>query len=122
VAVRDPDASFELLNALPASQYRSDCALEAGIRLLSAGDSPEAAARLASIGVGRDLALRWMLPTLAETQTRSPVNVAGGIGSAYLRAMALVDVARGILSLESRSRPVPERGRRIRPIVEWEGA
>jgi hypothetical protein len=122
VAVRDPEAGFRLLNSLPASECRTDYALQAGTGLLSAGDAPETAVRLGSIGVERDLALRWMLPTLADSQTRSPVNVAAEIGNPYLRAMALADVAEATLGLERRCRPVPERGRRIRPIVEWEGA
>jgi hypothetical protein len=122
IAIRDPDAAVRLLQSLPASDCRSEAALRAGAILLAAGDAPEAALRPASIGLERDLALRWLLPTLAHSQTRSPLLLASSIDSPYLRALGLVDVAREMLGLGSRCRSVPERARQVRPIVEWEGA
>ena len=121
IAARDPKAAGRLLESLPSSDYRSELALQAAIAVLSAGGSPETALRLATIGLKRDLAFRWTVPTLARTQARSPFNLAASIQSPYLRALGLVDVARELLGIESKCRPVPERARQIRPIAEWAG-
>jgi hypothetical protein len=68
-----------------------------------------------------DLALRWAIPYLAFAQTRSPLGLSEKIGAPYLRALALVDIAREMLRLTPRAEAAPDRARQIRMIVEWEG-
>jgi len=121
VAGRDPAAAERLLGSLPASQAKTEAALDAAINVLAAGGQQEVAVRLGSSSLARDLAIRWMVPSLAYAQTRSPIALAGEIGTPYLRAMALIDVAREVLDLTPRPRPAPGRAAQIRPIVEWEG-
>ena len=120
-AARDPDLAARLLATLPPSDYRGDACLGAAVAALGAGASPKAALRLGAIGLDPDLALRWALPSLAYSQTRSPINLAGEIRDPYRRALALVGVAFELGGGPSRSRPAPERAALIRPIVEWEG-
>ncbi|MCJ7749822.1 MAG: hypothetical protein MUQ65_01815 [Armatimonadetes bacterium] len=121
VAARDPEVAARLLQSLPATDYRSDAALNAAKAVLSAGGQPETAMRLGAIGMDSDLALRWALPYLAFAQTRSPIGISEKIGEAYPRAMALVDIAREMLHLDRRAEAAPDRARQIRRIVEWEG-
>jgi len=121
VAGRDPAAAERLLGSLPASQAKTEAALDAAINVLAAGGQQEVAVRLGSSSLARDLAIRWMVPSLAYAQTRSPIALAGEIGTPYLRAMALIDVAREVLDLTPKPRPAPGRAAQIRPIVEWEG-
>jgi hypothetical protein len=120
VAGRDPSAAERLLGSLPASQAKTEAALDAAVTVLAAGGQQEVAVRLGSSSLARDLAIRWMVPSLAYAQTRSPIALAGEIGTPYLRAMALIDVAREVLDLTPRPRPAPGRAAQIRPIVEWE--
>lgn len=121
VAVKDSSLSARLLESLPPSDYRNDAALQAAAAVLRKAGQPETASRLASIGLDRDLALRWLLPELARAETRSPSSMAEQIEGGFPRALALVDVARDMLDLNARARPAPDRARQIRPIVEWEG-
>jgi hypothetical protein len=121
IAARDAEAAVRLLESLPPSEYRSEAALEAGRNHLLGGRSLEEAVRLASLGVKRDLALRWLLPMLATSQTASPTNSAESIGDPYLRALALIDVARAGRSLHTQAKPSPPLAAMIRPILEWEG-
>jgi len=122
VADREPDLAWRLLESLPPSCHRTEGAFQAAKRLLSAGGDPAQALRLARVSLDRDLALRWLVPTLARSQVRSPVNLAEGIEDPYLQALSLVDAAREVLGVEAKCRLVPERARQIRPIVEWEGS
>jgi hypothetical protein len=71
--------------------------------------------------VPRDVALRWLLPDLAVSQTGSPIGLSDSIGDAYLRALALTDVARRLERMESRPRPSPSLAQMIRPVAEWDG-
>jgi hypothetical protein len=121
VAGRDPAAAERLLGSLPMSQARTEAALDAAINVLAAGGQQEVAVRLGSSVLARDLAIRWMAPSLAYAQTRSPVALAGEISNSYLRALALVDVARAALGSSPGLRAAPGRAAQIRPIVEWEG-
>jgi hypothetical protein len=119
-AVEDPAVSVPLLTSLPPSDYRNDAALRAGAAVLHEGGPPETAVRLVSIGLPRDIAVRWLLPELARAQTRSPISLAEHIVAEFPRAVALVDLAREMLDLNAAARPAPDRARQIRPIVEWE--
>jgi hypothetical protein len=119
-AVDDPALSAPLLTSLPPSDYRNDAALRAGAAVLRDGGPPETAVRLVSMGLPRDIAVRWLLPELARAQTRSPINLAEHIAGEFPRAVALVDLAREVLDLNATARPAPHRARQIRPIVEWE--
>ena len=121
IAAHHPEMASRLLVSLPPSDRRSEAGLEAAAAVLSAGGTPEEALKLATIGVGRDLALRWLVPTLARSRARSPINLAEEIESPYLRALSLVDAAREVAGGPARCRAVPERARQVRPIVEWEG-
>jgi hypothetical protein len=121
VAGRDPAAAERLLGSLPMSQAKTEAALDAAINVLAAGGQQEVAVRLGSSVLARDLAIRWMAPSLAYAQTRSPVALAGEISNSYLRALALVDVARAALGSSPGLRAAPGRAAQIRPIVEWEG-
>lgn len=121
IAAHHPEMASRLLASLPPSDRRSEAGLEAAAAVLSAGGAPEEALKLATVGVGRDLALRWLVPTLARSRARSPINLAEEIESSYLRALSLVDAAREVTGGEARCRAVPERARQVRPIVEWEG-
>ena len=121
IAAHHPEMASRLLVSLPPSDRRGEAGLEAAAAVLSAGGTPEEALKLATIGVGRDLALRWLVPTLARSRARSPINLAEEIESPYLRALSLVDAAREVTGGAARCRAVPERARQVRPIVEWEG-
>jgi hypothetical protein len=121
IAAHHPEMASRLLVSLPPSDRRSEAGLEAAAAVLSGGGTPEEALKLATIGVGRDLALRWLVPTLARSRARSPINLAEEIESSYLRALSLVDAAREVTGGEARCRAVPERAGQVRPIVEWEG-
>jgi hypothetical protein len=122
VAGRDADAAARLLSSLPPSDYRAEAALDAARAVLLAGRPTEEALPLATIALERDLALRWLVPRLVESEMISPLNLAGKIESPYLQALSLVDLARVEAAQESKCRPLPARGRQIRIIVEWEGA
>ncbi len=121
VAAHHPETAFRLLASLPASEERGEGALEAAAAVLSAGRAPEGALKLATVGVRRDLALRWLVPPLARSRAGSPINLAEEIESSYLRVLSLVDAAREVTGGGARCRAVPERARQVRPIVEWEG-
>lgn len=121
VAADDPETAFRLLSSLPPSEYRSEAAMDGARALLSARGSTEDALRLATIGLEHDLALRWLVPSLARSRVRSPIAMAQEIESPYLRALSLVDAAREVLGSESKPLLTPERARQVRPIVEWEG-
>lgn len=120
-AAHDPEAALMLLESLPASDYRSEAAMEGAKAILSAGGAPEEALRLAAVGLERDEALRWLVPSLARSRTRSPIALAEEIESAYLRAISLADAAREAMEGGRSCPSVPERARQVRPIVEWEG-
>ncbi|MGD0111441.1 MAG: hypothetical protein ABSD48_06225 [Armatimonadota bacterium] len=121
VAPRDPRAALRLLETLPDSDYRRAAALDAAAAALAAGRSADEALKIATIGVPRDVALRWLLPDLAVSQTGSPIGLSDSIGDAYLRALALTDVARRLERMESRPRPSPSLAQMIRPVAEWDG-
>ncbi len=121
IAPRDAAAAERLLRTLPPSSSRTEAALQAAASMLLAGRDPQEALRLATIGLDHDLALRWLLPTLALSGTASPVNLAESISDPYLRALALTDVARRVERTESGPKPCPARARMVRPVVEWEG-
>jgi hypothetical protein len=121
IAGRNPDMAARLLGSLPPSDAKTTGALNAAVAVLAAGGQPDVAISLGSLGVERDLAIRWMMPQLAYSETRSPVGLAGEIGSPYLRALAFVDIARELLGYPPKPRPAPDRAAQIRPVVEWEG-
>jgi hypothetical protein len=121
VAGEDPETAFRLLSSLPPSDYRIEAAMHGASAVLSAGGSTEDALRLATIGMERDLALRWLVPSLVQSRARSPIVLAEEIESPYLRALSLVDAAREAVGSESKPLTTPERARQVRPIVEWEG-
>ncbi len=121
VAARHPETASRLLGSLPPSDYRSEAALKAAGAILSAGGTTESALEVAMIGLERDLALRWLVPSVARSRAGSPLNLAEDIRSGYLQAMSLVDAARAVLGAGSKPRQAPERARQVRPIVEWEG-
>ena len=121
VADRQPDLAMRLLRSLPPSRHRTEGAFQAAARFLSAGGDPGEALRLAGTALERELALRWLVPTLARSRVRSPINLAEEIGEPYLQALALVAVAVETLGSRSQCRAAPERARQVRTIVEWEG-
>jgi hypothetical protein len=120
-ADRQPEVASRLLRSASPSRHRTEGAFEASSRLLSAGGDPQEVLRLAEVALEHDLALRWLVPTLARSQVRSPINLAEGIRNPYLKALGLVDVAVETLGAQSKCPAAPERARQIRPIVEWEG-
>jgi hypothetical protein len=121
VAPRDPSASSRLLATLPKSDYQAQAALDAATAALRVSRSVEEALMIATLGFDRDVALRWLLPTLAMVQASSPVNASDLIGNAYLRTLGLTDAARRIRRLEPKAKPSPARAQMIRVICEWEG-
>jgi len=121
VASRDPRAALRLLETLPDSDYRRAAAFDAAIAMLTAGRTADEALKVAMIAVPRDVALRWLLPDLAVSQTGSPVHLSDSIGDAYLRSLALADVARRLERMEPRPKPSPSLAQMIRPVAEWEG-
>ncbi len=120
-AARNPDLAARLLASLPPSSYRNDACLNAAVSVLGTGESPKRALRLGAIGLDPDLVLRWGLPSLAHSQTRSPISLSEEIRDPYRRASALVGVAFELTGGAARARSAPERAALIRPIVEWEG-
>jgi hypothetical protein len=121
VAPRDPSAASRLLATLPESDYRVQAALDAAAAALRASRSPEEALMIATVGLDRDVALRWLLPTLAMVQASSPVNTSELMGNSYIRTLGLTDAARSIQRLEPKATPSPARAQMIRVIAEWEG-
>ncbi len=121
IAGRDPDAATRLLDSLPPSDAKTTGAIESAVSVLAAGGQTDVAVRLGTLGIERDLAIRWIVPELARAQTRSPVALAGEIESPYLRALAFVAIAHELADPIPAARPAPERAMQIRPIVEWEG-
>lgn len=120
-AAKNPALAARLLATLPPSSYRADACLNATMSVLGTGESPKTALRLGEIGLDPDLVLRWSLPSLAHSQTRSPISLSQDIKDPYRRASALVGVAFELSGDAARARPAPERAALIRPIVEWEG-
>ncbi len=120
IAGRSPDSAYRILNLLPPSEARTVGGLDAAVAVLAASGQPDVAIKFGSLGLERDLAIRWMMPDLAHSQTRSPVGLAGEIDSPFLRSLAFVDIARELLDSTPRPRPAPDRAMQIRPIVEWE--
>ena len=121
IAPKDPTGALRLLATLPESDYRVEAALEAASAILLAGGNVEGALKIADLGVQRDVALRWLLPTLATVQASSPINLSDSIGDAYLRAVALTDVAKRLERTEPKAKVSPARAQMIRPVAEWEG-
>ena len=120
VARRDPALATRLLATLPATFYRSEAAFGAAEAYLSTSGKPEAALRLAAIGLDPALAGRWLLAQVARNANESVSTLADAISSPYWRTLALVDAGR--LSLRAPvARPALARTRMIRPIIEWEG-
>lgn len=120
LAVQHPELALQLLESLPPSDFLATAGIEAGSAILANGGKPETAARFASLGVERDFAMRWILPGLAESGMRSPINLADTIGDSYARALALVDVAQRLLEIKPEPTAVDDREQQIRVIAEWE--
>ncbi len=122
VAADTPELAARLLQALPPSDCRNDAVLQAAAVALRAGEPPEEVlSQVTAAGFRKDVALRWLLPSLIGAQTRSPINLAGKIDDTHARALALVAVAQEMLELTPTAKPAPDRAGQIRPIVEWEG-
>lgn len=121
LAPRDPKAAQRLLGTLQAGSVRANGALAAAREVLAAGRDAEEAIGLAELAVSPDLARRWLFPQVANRGGDSPAGRFGDIGSAYLRALGLVDAAASMVTPTARARPCPERAQVVRPIVEWEG-
>ncbi len=121
VAPRDPSAASRLLATLPESDYKAQAALDAAATALRASRSPEEALMIATVGLDRGVALRWLLPTLAVVQASSPVNTAELMDNYYIRTLGLTDAARSIQHLDPKPTPSPARAQMIRVIAEWEG-
>jgi len=120
LAVQRPELALRLLESLPPSDFLATAGIETGSAILASGGEPEMAARFASLGVERNFAIRWILPCLAESGARSPINLANMIDNAYARALALVDVAKGLLDIETDPTRAGDQERQIRVIAEWE--
>jgi len=121
IAPRDPQAALRLLETLPNSDYRRDAAFEAATAMLAAGKSGDDALRVATVAVQRNVALRWLLPALVVSQAGSPIRLSDSISDAYLRSLALADVARRLARMEPSPKPSPPLAHMIRPVAEWEG-
>ena len=121
IARRDPATARRLLETAPESEYRHDRAFAAARAQLGASKDPEAALQLAGTGMREGMAIRWLLPEIGLSGVGNVTLLAERLHSPYVRALALIDTARALIGGESSARPAPDRGRMIRPLVEWEG-
>ena len=120
-AGKDSATARRLLESLPPGETRTWSALQAAWAQLAAGATMEEAVTLASIGLDKDQARRWLLPEAARFGDADLQDEADKVGDPYWRSLGLVGVAHVLMNDEAKPRPAPERARMIRPIVEWEG-